>query len=94
MAWCGAWGGISKGNIGLGAGGGNASGFLDGNEGEKKEGTAWKEMRDLGGRQKPQPLGAFSEACLQSQAPGGRHGCLRPKHNGGSLFYVSPDWIP
>jgi len=33
MAWCGAWGGVSKGNIGLGGGGGNASGFLDGNGG-------------------------------------------------------------
>ncbi|KAB1277648.1 hypothetical protein Cadr_000006000 [Camelus dromedarius] len=35
---------------------------------------ALRERRGMGGRQKPRPSGAFSEACLHSRAPAGRHG--------------------
>ena len=52
MAWCGAWGGVSKGNIGLGGGGGNASGFLDRNGGFRGRAPLRRrwEMREGGRR--------------------------------------------
>lgn len=94
MAWCGAWGGVSKGNIGLGGGGGNASGFLDGN-GFEGESTAWKEMGDAGGRKTALPWEPSQKPTFEVRAQEeGKDARDQNASDGGSLFYVSSDWIP
>lgn len=93
MAWCGAWGGVSKGNR-IGRRWRECKWLPGWKWGFQGESTARKEMRDAGGRTTPLPWEPSQKPTFEVRAQEeGMDARDQNASDGGSLFHVSSDWI-